>query len=301
MAIDIKQWLREEMGFTAEQAETLAPQFADKAPKLESGYVGPAERTRLASREAEITTLQEQHRQANERLTAEMAEWASLSSKEKAQATELQASLETARVRATQLETRLTSVATQYGIDPKTLLDGTTPLPAKVEAPVVPAVDARYLRPEQVAPIFDYQLELGASLIHIQNLHKELTGETLDPRTITAEIKARAAKNDSNIDPVAIWEQKYDIPAKREAKQKATYEADIAAAEARGREAGLSERTMPGPATPGRHAPIFRDSEGQFAPRTSRLNRPAPEAGVRSAAQAFATGKYRQPDNGARG
>lgn len=298
MAIDIKQWLQNEMGFTPEQAETLAPQFADKSSRLEAVQQRTAA---LTASEAAIATTRQELQQSNDRLTAEMAEWASLTTKEKAQATELQASLEAARVRSTQLETRLTSLATQYGVDPKTVLDGTTPLPPKREEPVAPTFDpTKFLRPEQVAPIFDYQLELGASLIHIQNLHKDLTGETLDPRTITAEIKARAAKNDSNIDPIAIWEQKYGIPEKREAKAKATYAADIAAAEARGREAGMTERVAPGPGTPGRHSPIFRNGEGQYAARTSKLSRPAPEQGVRSAAAALASHKYRVADDGAR-
>lgn len=302
MTFDTKRWLTEELGFTAEQAEALAPQFADRTEKIQAGYVGPAERQAFTAKQTEIANAQRQLEEANAKLSDELRQWAEMTAKEKAQSPALAAELEASRVRAAQLEARLTTLATQSGLDPKTLLENIAPAPEPKKEPTVAPVDtSKFVTREQVAPIFDYQLDLPATLLHIQAQHQQLFGETLDPRKITAEIKARAAKNDQNIDPIAIWEGLYKVPEKREAVNKAKYDADIAAAEARGREAAMTERAMPGPADPGRHAPIFRNGQGQFQPRTSRLSRPQPEAGVRSAAAALASGKYRVADTGARG
>lgn len=301
MAFDTTRWLQEEMGFTAEQAAALAPQFADRADKLSAGYVGKAERDAFAAKQAEIATQQAALATANDKLNREMAEWASLSAAEKAQATELQASLEAARVKVAQIETRLQSTASQYGFDPKAILEGTAVIPEKKE-PVVPAIDVSKFAPrDAVSDALNYQMDFAAALPVLAADHQELFGKRLDTRELLAEVRERASKNNGNIDPFKVWEEKYGVASRRQQLADDKYKADIAAAEARGREAGLSERAMPGPADPGRHAPVFRNGSGQFAPRESRLQRPQPGATARSAAAALATGKYRTPDTGARG
>ncbi len=301
MAFDTTRWLQEEMGFTAEQAAQLAPQFADRADRLEAGYVGSAARQQFDAQRAEIASTQQALKDANDKLNREMAEWASLTAAEKAQATELQNSLEAARVRVAQIETRLQTTAQQYGFDPKTILEGTAVIPEKKEPVAQPIDTKQFVNRDQIVPVLDYQMDFAAALPVLVADHQALFGERLDTRDLLKEVRTRAAKNDGNIDPFKVWEEKYGVPAKRQQVADEKYKADIAAAEARGREAGLSERAMPGPADPGRHAPIFRNGSGQFAPRTSRLQRPQPETSVRSAAAALATGKYRTPDNGARG
>lgn len=296
MAFDVKKWLTDDMGFSAEQADALAPQFADqkRVSVLETRYLDPSARAKFEADQAALAKAQADFAAANERLNTEMAEWASLSAKEKQDRQAQHDALIAAQTQAYELEQRLKAVAQQNGIDPASVLPAKPAAKPEEKPTVTPEIDEkRFLRPEQVAPLFDYNLNLPAQLQFIADEHRELTGQRLDTRAIVAEIQARAKKNDPNIDPVKVWEEKYDIPKIRESKAKEQYEADIKAAELRGRESALSERAMPGPADPGRHSPIFRNGEGQFAPRTSVLKRPAPEQGVRSAAQALATGKYR--------
>lgn len=292
-AFDIKKWLTEDMKFSAAEAETMAASFTpERIATLESGY---ANATALKADRAEVTKLQTEFKTANDRLNAEMAEWATLTAAEKAQATELQASLEAARVRTTQLETRLTSLAKEHGVDPAKLLEGTVTIPEKKEI-VVPAIDtSKFMDRDSFNSVAAFQLQLPAKLQRIDREHFALTGEHLDTEAITGEIMKRAGKKDANIDPVAIWEEMHGIPAKREAKRLKDHDAEISAAEARGEERARTNAAMPGPNTPGRHAPVFarQAADGTMQPRTSVLQRPQPEVGVRSAAAAFASGKYR--------
>lgn len=298
MAFDIKALLTQEGKLTPEQADAFVQQYGSNlGPVFEATH---AQRETLAQQQARLASEQAALQQANESLNREMAEWATLSTKEKEAALQQQAALEAARVRNAQIETRLAAAATQYGFDANAILEGTTPIPEKKE-PVVPPFDtSKFVARDQVAPVFDYQLELMGQLPHLVAEHQRLFGEPLDTRAIVKEIKARAAKNDPNIDPTGIWEEKFGVPAKRAEVQKQQYDAAIAAAEARGREAAMTERAMPGPANPGKHSPVFRNADGQFAPRTSRLQRPMPESTLRNAVSAFTTGKYRDKDTGAR-
>jgi hypothetical protein len=291
MAFDIKKWLQEDMGFSEADAAEMAPKFtADRVAKIEAGIGDVATR---AAAMAAITKTQTDLAAANERLNAEMAEWASLTAKEKTESTDLRNSLEAARVRATQLETRLTNLATQHGVDPKPLLEGTAVVPPTPEKPAAPVADPRL---DAFGHALNFNLDLTANLQWIQDQHRQLTGETLDTREIVKAIKANAGKKDAIIDPVALWEEKYGIPAKRAAKATADHDKEIADAEARGEERARTNAALPGPTAPGRHAPVFgqRGTNGQITPRTSHLSRPQPQQGVRSAAAALASGKYRQ-------
>ena len=294
MAFDLKKWLKEEMKFSAEEADEIAPKFtAERIKTIEQAY-GDANTYRTTS--ADISKTQRDLASANERLNNEMAEWASLTAKEKENATALQSSLEAARVRATQLETRLTNLATEHGVDPKGLLEGTTVIPKKEEPKHEPIDTSRFVTADQFGAISAFNLQLPAKLQRIEREHFSLTGEHLDTEAITAEIMARAQKKDANIDPVAIWESKYDIPTKRADALQKQRDAEIAAAEARGEERGRTNAALPGPTSPGRHSIVFQRPGSNGKPgeaRTSVLKRPAPESGVRSAAAALASHKYR--------
>ena len=294
MAFDVKKWLVEEMKFSAAEADEMAPKFSgERVSVLERSQLSVSE---IAAAKAELTKTQNEYTAANTRLNAEMAEWATLTAAEKAQATELQASLEAAKTRTVQLEHRLTTLATEHGVDPTALLEGTVKIPEKV-APAAAAVDmSRFVGVDQFGPLMDFQLQLPANLQYIEREHFALTGEHLDTREIITEIRTRAQQKNANIDPVAIWEGKYDIPAKRVAQAKAKYDDEMKQAEARGEERGRTNAALPGPSSPGRHAPIFgvKTNDGSIAGRTSVLKRPQPETGVRSAAAAFASHKYRE-------
>lgn len=294
MSFDIKKWLTEEMKFSAEEAEQMLPKFtADRVSLIEKNIGTTAA---LSAGQAEVAKLQKQLQDANDKLNAEMAEWASLSSAEKAESEALRKSVEAAQVRAVQLENRLTTLATQHGLDPKPLLEGTAPIP-EVKKPEVPAVDpTKFVGVEQFGTTVGFALDLPAQLDFIQREHHKLTGEYIDARELVREIKTNAGKKDGIVDPVALWEQKYGIQAKRDAKAKADYDKAIADAEARGEERGLSRAALPTATTPGSHAPVFgvRGSDGSVQPRTSALKRPQPGTGLQSAVNALRTHKYRQ-------
>lgn len=293
MAFDVKKWLVEDMKFSADEAEKMAAAFTpERISTLEATY-GDATTYRRTNKEIEKT--QADLKAANDRLNAEMAEWATLTAKEKEQATELQKSLEAARVRATQLETRLTNLATEHGVDPKALLEGTTVIPKKEEPKVEPIDTSRFVDTNVFGSLMDFQLSLPANLQAIEREHFALTGEHIDTRDIIKEIKARAGKKDAVIDPIAIWEEKYQIPAKRQEAAKKAHDAEIAAAEARGAERERTNAALPGPTSPGRHSIVFQrpGADGKVEPRTSVLKRPQPESGVRATAAALASHKYR--------
>ncbi len=293
MAFDIKKFLAEDLKLNeAELAAVLPTMTADRVAAIEANI---GLRADLSAGNDSIKKVQGELATANERLNNEMAEWASLSAKEKTEATELRTSLEAARVRATQLETRLTTLAQQHGVDPKPLLDGAVVVPEPKKHVAQDDPDPRYISTTAYAQGLSYAIDLPAALIDIQDQHRELTGERLDTRALTAEIKERAKKG-GEVDPFKVWEEKYGIAEKRTVKAKADYDRDMAAAEARGEERVRTQQALPTASTPGRHAPAFgrRDDKGAIQPRTSALNRPAPMSTAMNAAAALASGKYRK-------
>jgi hypothetical protein len=109
------------------------------------------------------------------------------------------------------------------------------------------------------------------------------------------QTRASTKGNQKSLDPRVIWEELHKVPEVRTEHAKKEHDAEIAAAEQRGREAALSESVLPGSHTaPGTHAPIFGNKT-----RESALKRPQPGETVRNAAAAFRTGKYRQGKEGA--
>jgi hypothetical protein len=134
--------------------------------------------------------------------------------------------------------------------------------------------------------VVDYMLSVPAELAAIAQEHFDLTGERLDTRPLVADLKARIAKKQP-ADLRAIWEEKYQVPEKRTAATKAKYDADIAAAEARGREAARSERELPGQHPAGQHSPVFTGIHGE-----SKVARPQPGQNTRGFADSLRSRKY---------
>lgn len=295
MPLDAKKWLMEELGFSAEEADTLSPKFtAERLGKIETS-VGLLSANAAAQREIETNRAELQR--ANDQLSREMAEWATLTQSEKNQATELQSALEASRVRATQLETRLTNLATQHGVDPKALLEGTTVVPEVIVKKSTSTDEPRYVPMDAFSTVANYNLDLAGALTYIAQEHQELTGKRLDTREIVAEIKERSRKQGATVDPVAIWEEKYGINKVRSDRETAARAEEIRLAEERGAQRARTEIEMPGPTPPGRHSPAFgrRDQTGTVTqPRTSVLSRPQPQTTVQSAVAALRSGKYRQ-------
>ncbi len=136
-------------------------------------------------------------------------------------------------------------------------------------------------------------MTLSADLPYIAQQHFELTGERLDTRAFIAGIKDDIAsgKKGAVMDPVQRWEAQYQIPEKRQAQATAKYDADIKAAEDRGRTAALSEAALPNTGVrQGSHSPVFKTSNVNNG---SILKRPQPSQRLGGAVGALATGKYR--------
>ncbi len=242
MAFDTKKWLTEDLGFTADEADTLLPKFGDRADKIEKGYLRQADYSRSMN---DLKTLEGQIAKNEAKLNADMAEWAEMTAGEQAASTKLKADIEAAQTRAYQLEQRLKRVAEENGIDPKTVLEG-DPTPPKVKEPV--AFDSKELEVRintQLGGIATYMLDLNAELPAIAQEHFDLTGQRLDTRAFIAGIKAdiKAGKTD-NLDPVKRWEAEHQIPQKRIEKQNADIDTRIKAAREEGRTAGISEAAL---------------------------------------------------------
>lgn len=234
---------------------------------------------------------------AQKRLDAEAAEWASLSASEKDAATKLRDSLNASEQKVLALTQRVTKIATDAGLDVQKALDGIEQAPPKVETKVDPIDTSKFVSAEQFGSMSEYLFNLSVELPQIAAEHLEITGERLDTRALRAEIQKRATQKGANLDPRAIWEETHGIAAKREAKTAAARAAELTAAEQRGFERARTEQALPVPQTRGQHSPLLKQVGGENY--KSKIERPAPETGVRSAAQALASGKYRQEPVGA--
>lgn len=238
-----------------------------------------------------LTKEQQKLTDAQARLDAEAAEWASLSAKEKEQATALRDNLEKSQAKVLALEQRVARIATDAGLDPQKALEGIeqTPVVKKEDPPAFD--DSKFVKADQFGTMSEYLFNLSVELPAIAQEHFDLTGERLDTRAIRAEIQNRSKVKGANLDPRSIWEETYKIPEKRAEKATAAHAAEIAAAEQRGADRVRSEAALPIAPSSGMHSPLLR---ANGAEHKSVLSRTVPESGVRNAAAALATGKYRE-------
>lgn len=291
MAFDLKAFYKE-LGFTDEEASAVSA-VLDKPERI---AILEKNQLRQSDYSKAMNTLkgdQAKLADAQKRLDAEAAEWASLSASEKAASTELRDKLNASEQRVLALQQRVTKIATDTGLDVQKALEGIDQAPPKEPAKEQPVIDtSKLVGVEQFGSMSEYLFNLSVELPMLAQEHFELTGERLDTRALKAEIAKRATTKGANLDPRAIWEETYQIPQKREAKATAAIDQRIKDAEARGYERARSEAALPVPPSQGHRSPLLRTPDGQ--PRQSKLQRPQPENGVAAAAQALATGKYRQ-------
>lgn len=289
MAFDVQKWLTDEMGFTAEEATTLAPQFSSRSDKLEKGILRQSDYSRQMN---DLKKLEGQLAANNEKLNADLAEFATMTAGEQGEATKLRERIEAAETKAFQLTQKISRYAETNGIDVKEVLGDVEPV-KKVE-PV--AFDDKTLRSDvrnQIGGVASYLLDLNASIDDIAEEHQRLTGERFNRREFIAGIKADiAAGKTENIDPVKRWEAQYQIPTKRTEAANKAVDDRIAAARAEERAAVLSEQALPGQQRPGEHAPVLKLGE-------SKLQRPQPGNRLTGAVSALATGRYRGKGNAA--
>lgn len=297
--LDAKNWLKD-IGFDEATVDDLAAKFtATQLEKIAEGYMRQDDYDRMMNDgKAELTTAQTELAAANDRLNTEMAEWARVKAEGGQLTTQMRADLEAAQADALKARQALERIGQEHGIDVTKILEGmtvksTTAVPAAAAATTsdlsgyVKVSDANSL----IGSVANMALRLPATLLTISREHQDLFGQPLDTQAIVEELSKRANTkgNQKSLDPTEIWHELHGVAAKRAEVDKQRYDAAIAAAEQRGREAALSESALPGQVTaPGRNAPIFAEA------RKSVLNRPQPGERVGAAVAALRTGKYSQ-------
>lgn len=289
---DVLKWLQEELGFSEADATTLLPQFETRADKVEKGYLRQGDYSKHMDA---VKTQSDALKAAEQKLNEEMVAWGDMTAAEKANNTKLQGDLVKSQQDIVALRTKLTTVATSAGLNAEEILAGITP--TVVTPPVAGAPDmSGYMKTEDlnatVGGLTKLALTLPAELMQIAQEHFELTGERLNTRTIVAEIEARAMTrgNKKSLEPTDIWEEMHGIADKRTAAATKKHDDEIAAAVERGRTEGRSEQ-LPGAIPRGQHSIVFTKPDG--TPRTSVLERQAPNSTVNAAASAFRSGRYR--------
>lgn len=299
MAFDTKKWLVEDLGFSEAEAAELVPRFdGERAKKLEGGFLRQADYSREMNKlKAEVNKQQAELQAANERLNAELADWAAVQAGRQQEVAGQREALHQAQQEQLRLTQLVTTVAEQAGLDPQKVLQGAKVTPPK-EEPKTPPIDLNgYVKQDQLAPVIGSLITLPAELQAIADEHFELYGKRLDTRELVKELTTRAGTkgNTKSLDVRTIWEETHGVPQKREEVSKARYDEALKAAEARGYERARTEEALPGQPPPGRSAsPVLRGAEGKA--RESVLQRPQPGTTVRNAVAALRSGKYRVKD-----
>lgn len=298
LVLKAEEWLKE-IGFTDDDVETMKATYTpERMVKIAEGYLRQTDYDRTMDEgQAALTTAQTDLAAANTRLNTEMAEWATVQRDGKEASAKLQTDLETAQARSIELTARVTKLATDAGVDPKTILGEVEPVTTTKDTKpdltgYVKVDDLDAAINKRLGGLASGILDVPAELYQLGQEHQQLFGAPLDTRPIVAEIKKRAgtASNQESLDPRAVWEELHSVVDKREEVATATHDAEIAAAVERGRTEMASEQALPGSTTvAGRHAAIFGDKD-----RKSALERPQPLTTVNAAAAALTSGKYRQ-------
>lgn len=292
MAFDVAKWLREDFGFSEEDAASLEGKFGPKADVLEKGYLRQSDYSRQMN---VLTKAQTDLKAQSDQLNKDIAEWGELTAAEKHDATELRNRIEKAEAEKFQLQQRITRLAEEAGRDPKELLGDVEPVKPK-EAPAFDPADVN----RRIAGATQWSMRVTAALPRIMREHRELTGQELDTEAFIASMEAdlnsgKAQRDPSLLDPVKRWEAQFEIGQKRDAKRTADIDQRVAAAREEGMAAARSEAALPNAGTVGRSessSTVFR-TLGQ-----SKLSRPAPGDKFAGARAAISGGKYRNAGPG---
>lgn len=300
MALDIKKFLKEELKFTDAEItpELVALYTPERVELLEKGYKRQSDYSRAHD---ELRQKEETLAASERQLQEEMVAWGGMTAEQKAANEALGNDLKASQERVALLTQQVTDLAAKAGVDPKTLNITTPPGGPAVKLPDnIVTTDQLAAIGQQMNGLAEMSLTLPATLNMIAMEHQTLTGKPLDQRGIIAEIKKRANENAriaktnpagmKSLDPEQIWMETHNIQTLRDEAATKAHDAEIAAAEERGRVAARTELSVPG-ATPHGHARVFNRPDGTA--RTSVLQRPMPGQTASLAASAFASGKYR--------
>lgn len=301
----LPKWMLEDLKISdAETAALEAVLTPERIKTLEDGHLRQSDYSRnmdqLKKDQLALTSAQTELGTANERLNGEIAVWAETQAKGGELTAKQQKALETAEANQLRLTQLVRSLATAAGQDPEKALEGITVTPpARVDdKTTVPAGfdPNEYLPRDAGARLATLSLALATTVPALVHEHFTLTGETLDTEAIGKEIIARiqTAGNKKSTDVREVWMELHGIGDKRTAAAQKKQDDLIAAAEARGRTAALSEVNLPGPHAhiPGRpQSTVMKSFTGPE--HKSAINRPAPGGTVSAAVSAFRSGKYR--------
>ena len=295
--IDVNDFLKNELGMDDAAVAAVAPHMTLVAPKLESAVLRQADYSRQSN---ELKAKQDAVDQANDRLNRDIADWGQLTAAEKRNADGLRLQIEQSQAEVVAAHNALRKVATETGYDVNKAFEELKVKPVVTNPnpnanPPAPDLTG-YAKVGDVHAASMLALTIPTELMQIAHEHQQLTGQTLDTRKIAHELITRANTkgNQKSLDPRVVWEELEGVPAKREAKQTEKYNADIAAAEERGRIAGQTAAAVPTGGTPaGSHAIVFTHP-GAKTDQVNRAQRPSgARTGVSAAAEALASGKYR--------
>jgi len=276
MALDLKAWLLEN-GVKPDAIDAVLPALAPAADNIERSTLRQSD---YSTKMNALTAKQTELDSANERLNAEMLEFADARAAGEPITEKMRADMAKAEGEVTRLRTIITTKAGELGLDAKTII-GDVPA-ARTEPPATTVDLTGYAKSEdmnaRLGRFANYMMMLPAELQDISNEHFDLTGKRLSTKAIMEEVKRRAEDKrnfDANgnalkpIDARAIWEEQQGIPALRTTKAEESRVAEQRAAEERGYERAMTERQLPGHEAPGRHSLVLKRKEGD-APHLQR-------------------------------
>ena len=251
----------------------------------------------------EVAVALAAHQAADKKLNDEVAEWTKVRGASEASDTARVAKIATLEQEKLLARQQVEQLAATAGVDPAPYLARLEiPVTPPAGTPVVPPVGTPpavvappdltgYVKTEDAAQVNRYMFETTMALPGLAAEHLALTGEVLDTAALGTEIQRRAAANET-FTPRKVWEGMHEIPAKRAEAAKTAHDAEILAAENRGREAALSEATLPVGGPAGKRAIVFQEGpDGK--PHESALARPQPNTRTDAAIAALGSGKYR--------
>ncbi len=286
MALDLNEWLKE-IGITGDEAKELATRLAPKADAIEKGYLRQSDYSKHMNT---LNGLKAEIEAKDQKLTSEIAEWASVKAQGGGNSAEAQKRIDELERQQFELQQTVKRTAAEHGLAFEDLI----PADRQAAKPQdkKDAVDtSKFVDRQQFGTVSALLLSLPSELIEIAREHQSLTGKPLDTRQITAEIQKRATTGKGDIDPRRVWEELHDIPTVRQTRAKEDEDQRIKEGIDAGITRRLSELNLPGsPSTSGRGSSPILHREGA----TSKIDRPSPGGRYSGAVDALRSGKYRE-------
>ena len=292
MAFDLQSWLDEatkRAGLSQQERETLAGAITS-TPKIQT-YLEESS-LRQSDYDRNMNRLKAEHQQRLDEIAAKEAEVDGFQKRiggwydeNNGKFVKTQEELETLRVREVQLQERMKSLASRYGVPeeelniPTTTTTTTTPPPA-------PSFDATKFMSREEAEQFGRTMPLvTAELQELVEEHRELFGK---PLRGSRELVAKAMKTGKTIR--SVWEEEHKVADRKRQMDEEAVQRRIDTAVAERELKVRSEQNLPAPRPDAQRSPIV----DRFAKDRSTTERTTdPGRGLRNALAAYNEGKYR--------